>query len=63
MTVAFSVNTSTYRYLLAKNDKFCDKYVPDYLRLALCPVLFLCGVLLGSLPLVLVAGSGGGCVH
>jgi hypothetical protein len=31
--------------------------------LCLCPVLFLFGVRLGSLPLVLVAGSHGGCVH
>jgi hypothetical protein len=31
--------------------------------LCLCPVLFLFGVCLGSLPLVLVAGSHGGCVH
>jgi hypothetical protein len=31
--------------------------------LCLCPVLFLCGVRLGSLPLVPVAGSNGGCVH
>jgi hypothetical protein len=30
---------------------------------ALCPALFLFGVLLGSLPLPLVAGSGGSCVH
>jgi hypothetical protein len=30
---------------------------------ALCPVLFLFGVRLGSLPLVLVAGSYGGSVH
>jgi hypothetical protein len=29
----------------------------------LCPVLFLFGVRLGSLPLVLFAGSFGGCVH
>jgi hypothetical protein len=31
--------------------------------LCLCPYLFLLGVRLGSLPLVLVAGSYGGCVH
>jgi hypothetical protein len=30
---------------------------------AFCPVLFLFGVLLGSLPLALDAGSCGGCVH
>jgi hypothetical protein len=28
-----------------------------------CPVLFMFGVRLGSLPLVIVAGSYGGCVH
>jgi hypothetical protein len=31
--------------------------------LCLCPVLILFGVRLGSLPLALVAGSYGGCVH
>jgi hypothetical protein len=31
--------------------------------LCFCPVLFSFGVRLGSLPLVLVAGSYGGCVH
>jgi hypothetical protein len=31
--------------------------------LCLCPVLFLFGVRLGSLPLFLVAWSYGGCVH
>jgi hypothetical protein len=65
----------SYKLFPVIQSFICFLWIPNQLQLfvilvinlsvlsVLCPVLFLFWVRLGSLPLVLVAGSRGGCVH
>jgi hypothetical protein len=50
-------NSSNFYRIVLREERLLHDFS------ALCPVLFFFGVLLGSLSLALVAGSGGGCVH